>query len=466
MKKIICLCLTALLLFAMIPTMAAESEISVLYNIEKLVFDQPPINENGRVLVPFRVIFEAFGAEVEYEEWDSVQMVFATKGQTSVSLTIGKPAITVNGEEITLDVAPKILNGRTLVPVRAVSEALSAVVWWDGETQTVFIETPDTLYKIGRKTIEKEYTEGGKTVFKTRMTYPVFENAEGNATLQKLNSGYKKDAEEGLATIEKEWVPAAKEDAERITEGNEYFFLWDFDVTTNRNGIVSICEKGSNYTGGAHPNSGTSARTFNLYEEKELFLKDVLVGSDAEIKTLIQSTFEGWLEACESDEGIKESIRTEIANRAMNVGFYLTDDALVLFFQPYEVAPYAYGYPTVVIPYKGNEKLFRIDLSGVREEAYNFDLEGNPTTGYTWICVEGEYKVALTEEYEPFDTSEGIAGSGGTYHFTAKGLKPGNEMVTLVYVRPWESVQPLEIVNFYFFIESDGRITFLYKSFG
>lgn len=113
--------------------------IAVLCNGSFVQFDQPPVLENDRVLVPMRAIFEALGAEVSWDE--STQTVAAVKDGTTITLQIGSCTMTKNGEAIELDVAPKLVGGRTLVPVRAVSEGLGANVEWNEETRTVTVTT-------------------------------------------------------------------------------------------------------------------------------------------------------------------------------------------------------------------------------------------------------------------------------------------------------------------------------------
>jgi hypothetical protein len=113
--------------------------ISVQMNAKSVPFDQPPIMENNRVLVPFRAIFEAFGAEVE---WDSnTKTVTAQKDGLEMSMQIDNNTITINGKTIALDVPPRLINSRTLVPVRAVSEGLGATVDWDSANNQVKIIT-------------------------------------------------------------------------------------------------------------------------------------------------------------------------------------------------------------------------------------------------------------------------------------------------------------------------------------
>ena len=117
--------------------------IAVMLNNRYLAFDQPPVMENNRVLVPLRAIFESIDADVD---WDSeTQTVTAKKDDIELTLLIGSELITVNGQPMTLDVPLKLIGGRTLVPIRAVSEGLGATIEWDGVYNRVIIESPMTL---------------------------------------------------------------------------------------------------------------------------------------------------------------------------------------------------------------------------------------------------------------------------------------------------------------------------------
>ncbi len=116
-----------------------KPEIQVLVNDVPVVFDQPPIIKNDRTLVPLRAIFEALGAEVTWDE--TTRTVYSQKDDTTAALTIDSDKLVVNGTARPLDVPAVIINNRTLVPVRAVSEAFSCNVSWNGETRTVAIST-------------------------------------------------------------------------------------------------------------------------------------------------------------------------------------------------------------------------------------------------------------------------------------------------------------------------------------
>lgn len=101
--------------------------------------DAVPTIVNGRTLVPLRSIFEAMGASVGWKL--DTQTVTAVKSGTTVVLPVTSAAATVNGQVIQLDVPAKIINGRTMVPLRFVSEAFGATVNWDDISQIVTIQT-------------------------------------------------------------------------------------------------------------------------------------------------------------------------------------------------------------------------------------------------------------------------------------------------------------------------------------
>jgi len=117
---------------------STQQEIKVTLNGSKIRFDQPPIIEKGRTLVPLRAIFEALGAKVNWD--DNTQIVTAIKNSKTVSLKIGSTDLNIDGIIKILDVPAKLIGGRTLVPVRAISEAFGCSVEWDSNTQTVIIK--------------------------------------------------------------------------------------------------------------------------------------------------------------------------------------------------------------------------------------------------------------------------------------------------------------------------------------
>ena len=123
------------------------SVITVVLNGEWLTFDQPPIAVDGRTLVPVRAIFEALGAEVEWDPSDQSIFAYRASDGAAVLLYLGnttmgcKPSADAEAVAIQLDVPPMAVNNRTLVPVRAISESFGCTVSWDQAKQQVVITT-------------------------------------------------------------------------------------------------------------------------------------------------------------------------------------------------------------------------------------------------------------------------------------------------------------------------------------
>src|SRR5690554_1097742 len=140
MKKIIVL----LLVFVLILGSGVFAEdIAVEVDGRKLDFDVAPTIIDGRTILPARTIFESLGLEVK---WDDVTRTVTGIGEgTELSLVIGQSVAYVNGEPVNLDVAPKIIDDRSMVPVRFVAESTGADVDWNNSTRTVLIRSETNL---------------------------------------------------------------------------------------------------------------------------------------------------------------------------------------------------------------------------------------------------------------------------------------------------------------------------------
>ena len=121
------------------PEAPADDTIKVLLNGEAIDFaDVAPMIINDRTMVPLRAIFEALGATVEWD--DATKTVTAKKGDITIKMTIGADSFTRNDEKVSLDSPATIVDSRTLVPVRAIAESFGSKVGWIAESKTVTIE--------------------------------------------------------------------------------------------------------------------------------------------------------------------------------------------------------------------------------------------------------------------------------------------------------------------------------------
>lgn len=103
----------------------------------KKPLDAAPFIENGNALVPFRVILEELGYNIEWNSSNST--ITALSENSKIQLRINNNTAFVNDEPIQMAVAPKIIGGRTVVPLRFVSENSGANVVWDAKTKSIYI---------------------------------------------------------------------------------------------------------------------------------------------------------------------------------------------------------------------------------------------------------------------------------------------------------------------------------------
>ncbi|MCX6084390.1 MAG: stalk domain-containing protein, partial [Caldiserica bacterium] len=97
--------------------------------------DAAPFIKDGRTLLPIRALIETLGGSVEWNA--STKTATVMLGSRTVALTIGSTTALVGGKAITLDVAPMIIKGRTFLPLRAVAENLGLDLAWEPISRTI-----------------------------------------------------------------------------------------------------------------------------------------------------------------------------------------------------------------------------------------------------------------------------------------------------------------------------------------
>lgn len=117
---------------------AADAPRVVVNGTPVPFYGQPPVEQEGRVLVPLRGVLERLGATVRYDPL--ARTVVAIRGETTIALLIGGREARVGQRVVTLDTPAQVRAGTTLVPLRFVAEALGAQVRYDVGTRTVAID--------------------------------------------------------------------------------------------------------------------------------------------------------------------------------------------------------------------------------------------------------------------------------------------------------------------------------------
>lgn len=124
--------------------LAAEPEAAKMISVQidglPVNFDVRPLVQNNRTLVPFRALAEALNVSVTWD--NATQTVFAQSNKTDIKLKIADKTAYIDNKPITLDAPPIIINGRILVPLRFFSESFNCLVGWDNASSTIKIDSP------------------------------------------------------------------------------------------------------------------------------------------------------------------------------------------------------------------------------------------------------------------------------------------------------------------------------------
>lgn len=120
-----------------IPLDKLQNNIKVKYKDKFLSFATPPVIENDRTLVPMRFLFEVMGANVEWD--NNSQTATVNRNDDIISFSINEREANVNGKKKNMDVPARLINDKTLIPLRFLSEELGFNVEWNEATRTATI---------------------------------------------------------------------------------------------------------------------------------------------------------------------------------------------------------------------------------------------------------------------------------------------------------------------------------------
>ena len=139
-KKIIAAVLAASSVMSLTAGVMAEDAIKIFVNGKQVICeDVDPFIENDHTLVPMRAIFEALGASVDWDGDTRTVVSYDPVSDVSITLQIDSDTMFVGETPVTLETPARIANDVTVVPVRAIAEGMHSVVGWDGDTRTVTV---------------------------------------------------------------------------------------------------------------------------------------------------------------------------------------------------------------------------------------------------------------------------------------------------------------------------------------
>ncbi|MFD0694955.1 stalk domain-containing protein [Paenibacillus sp. GCM10027628] len=187
---------TTLIAATLIPSVVFADDqkpITVFVDGQQLNFEVSPVIQDGTTLVPMRAVFEKLGLKVEWNA--SAKTITGTKDGLSIQMQIGNKEVSVNGKIISLEVAPNIIEGSTLVPLRFVGEASGNEIAWDGTNRRIDVKSKGNVNAIVTTLTRKDgviYTgeiKDGLPNGKGTLVFPDVTKYEGTF-LNGLQDGY------------------------------------------------------------------------------------------------------------------------------------------------------------------------------------------------------------------------------------------------------------------------------------
>ena len=270
MKRILSMVIICILLPIHITCFAANN-ICIILDGKLLTFSEAPYIEQGTTMVPMRAVFEALGAEAQYDS--QTKKITATKDGINIELWIGASVVNMNGISKQLPVVVMNKNGSTMVPLRFVSESLGATVDWNSNERTITIQSNGNRNQIqiilnGQPLYfnEAPYIEQGTTMVPMR------------AVFEALGAEVQYDSQTKMITAIKDginielWIGASIASVNGISEQLPV-------VVTNKNESAMVPLRFVSESLGASIDWNDDARIITIKQEND-FIEDTLEEDD------------------------------------------------------------------------------------------------------------------------------------------------------------------------------------------
>lgn len=198
-------------------------------------------------------------------------------------------------------------------------------------TASAKAETKIDKVTIKKETVSQEFkNKAGEVVYTTDYEKPVLDG-DANA-IKAINAVFEKEAA-SVGQIQ-------EEDLEFLKKEFPGYSKTVYTVGYNRNGLLSIMHETVAYTGGAHPNYTRCAHTFDINTGKELGLSDIFAISEAEFSRIQLAKFKNTIKKA-PDHYFEEALDTVKKEAGFKNNFYLKDNNVCIYYDTYDLAPYA-----------------------------------------------------------------------------------------------------------------------------
>ncbi|WP_304508752.1 stalk domain-containing protein [Anaerotignum sp.] len=312
----------------------AYPPIQVYVDGQAVSFDQAPVIVNDRTLVPMRAIFQALGSEVSWSE--PTKTITSTKDGDTLVLTIGETGLYKNGQLIyTMPVPACIMSDRTMVPIRAIAEAFDAEVDWDPVGYVITIFSPEEGEENGYETTVE--AEDGTTVLSFKMDFP---RSSSNAA-DKIQKILEDEAKESAKDFIDDYGEKAKKEYEQKKDGGNsftpYSYIGSYEMTRDNSEMVSFYGTSTQDIGKSDNIKNCFSHTFNARSGAEIELFNLIADSEEEMQEFWNTSFGTLID--EKPESFYADAKKRLEKCMDEVGYYLTEDGIGFYLPPETIAP-------------------------------------------------------------------------------------------------------------------------------
>lgn len=374
--------------------------------------------DRGNVYLPLRAVGEALGYEVQWSEKDNT--VSVSMPGTNITIDLENYKITANDHVSYMGGDYTNINGSTYMGADFFSGSFGLEVRWDRQNGTVQLDRV-TENAISIKTI-KEASE--TDIIKITLQYPQIDGLTDKAVQDSINSIFRESAmearNEGLKNADEMEKDRASGYAGSPNKCETYF---DYSLKYNQNGLLSVVFRNYQYTGGAHGLTVQSSHTIDLNTGGEYKLKD-LVKDDADYVALFSDTVRNMI-----DERVKEGILPDYMIAPFSTirddhDFYLSNNAVVVYFQQYEHWPYAAGIQEFPVEFSVLSDMLKPGFSFFNDSIVigdNFILVEKGTSGERDYYLDHPAFNEMKHIVSFIETAEFKEYKDGELWFTARG---------------------------------------------
>ena len=396
----------------------------------------PAIHQEDGLYLPLRAVAEGMGYQVTWSQNNRTATVIAP--EYTISVDLARASVNADDHAYYIN-SPLMRENHMYLPSQFFAEEFQ--LRWEqgpGSNQAVLFPVMENAMRI--KTIR----EASETkALNLDLQYPMIQGLANQAVQDQLNQLFQSLAAQAKKTGEQsaaDLAPVLIQYPEMQGPSARVQTWFDYRIKYNQNDLLSLVFLEYQFAGGAHGSTIQSGYTFDLTTGKQISLADqFLPGVD--YVSVISKEVKRQID----ERGLTEAPFEPFQKIRPDQNYYLTNQGLVVFFQQYEIMPYAAGIQEFTIEYQDLQGMLKNQALGTDQgvirakggETFSVSLKGNPTTGYQWhTTIEDPSVVHLISETSVSDST--LIGAGSTYLWDFQGLAPGTSKITFKYYRSWE----------------------------